>query len=219
MLQASDEAISKTTTALLKVPRESFGKEGYIPDMIPRLVQQYDKTDPGIVVALITMNYMTLKPGQCIYIPADGIHAYLSGTIIECMARSNNVLNTGFCPRGDRNSADLFCSNLTFTPHAADEAILGVQKFEGSRNEKTGLYAPPLSEFNVLATKLGDGEKETIEALGGPSIFICTKGEGELEADGKRYEVKEGYIFFVGVDTEMEFVAKEEMQVFTAFAE
>jgi len=219
ILQASDEAISKTTTSLLEIPRKSFGKEGYIPDMIPRLAEQYDKTDPGIVVALVTMNYMTLKPGQCIYIPADSIHAYLSGTIIECMARSNNVLNTGFCPRGDRNSADLFCSSLTFIPHAVDEAILDVQKFDRSRNGKTELYAPPLSEFSVLATKLGDGEKETIQALGGPSIFICTKGEGTLEADGKSYEVKEGYVFFVGVDTEMEFVAKKEMQVFTAFAE
>jgi len=219
MLKASDEAITRTVTALLEIPHESFGKETYIPDMIPRLVEQYDKTDPGIVVALITMNYMTLQAGDCIYIPADGIHAYLSGTIIECMARSNNVLNTGFCPRADRNSADLFCSSLTFTPHSADEAILANKKFERSKNGKTKLYAPPLSEFNVLATELGDGEKEAIEALKGPSIFICTKGEGTLEADGKSYEVKEGYVFFVGVDTEMAFVAKKDMQIFTAFAE
>jgi len=219
ILKASDETISKTITALLEIPRESFGKETYIPDMIPRLAEQYDKTDPGIVVALITMNYLTLQAGDCIYIPADGIHAYLSGTIIECMARSNNVLNTGFCPRGDRDSADLFCSSLTFTPHGADEAILADEKFERSKNGKTKLYAPPLSEFSVLATELRDGENEIIEALKGPSIFICTRGEGTLEADGKSYEIKEGYIFFVGVDTEMTFVAKKDMQVFTAFAE
>jgi mannose-6-phosphate isomerase len=41
------------------------------------------------------MNFLTLNPGEAIYIPADGIHAYLSGDIIECMARSNNVLNSG----------------------------------------------------------------------------------------------------------------------------
>jgi len=219
ILEASDETIAKTTTALAELPRDSFGKETYIPDMIPRLVAQYDKTDPGIVVALITMNYLTLKPGQCIYIPADGIHAYLSGTIIECMARSNNVLNTGFCPRADRNSAETFCASLTFIPHAAEEAILPDEKTDKSKNGKTKLYYPPLSEFSVLATELGDGEKETIEALGGPSIFLCTKGEGTLKAEGKSYEVKEGYIFFVGVGTEMEFVAEKGMQVFTAFAE
>ncbi|KAF2803515.1 mannose-6-phosphate isomeras-like protein [Mytilinidion resinicola] len=219
MLMASDEDISKTTAALLNIPRDSFGEETYIPDMIPRLAEQYDQTDPGIIVALITMNYITLKPGQCIYIPADGIHAYLSGTIIECMARSNNVLNTGFCPRGDRNSAETFCSCLTFTPHAADEAILADEKFSKSKNGKTKLYSPPLSEFSILATELGDGEQEHIEAIEGPSIFICTQGEGMLEANGKSYEVKEGYIFFVGVGTEMDFVAKKGLQIFTAFAE
>ena len=56
-------------------------------------------------MALVTMNYLVLDKGDSIYIPADGIHAYLSGDIIECMARSNNVLNTGFCPTADRNSA------------------------------------------------------------------------------------------------------------------
>ncbi len=58
--------------------------------MTPRLSKQYDKTDPGTVVALITMNYLKLRLGQSIYIPVDGIHAYLSSYIIKCMALSNN---------------------------------------------------------------------------------------------------------------------------------
>ena len=104
--------------------------------MIPRLSKQYDKTDPGIVVALITMNYLRLQPGQSIYIPADGTQVYLYGDTIECMARSNNVLNTGFCPSADRNSVDVFCSVLTFTPHNAEEAILPSGKSRRSKMER-----------------------------------------------------------------------------------
>lgn len=129
-------------------------------------------TYPGIVVALITMNYLRLRP-----IPADGIHAYLYGNIIECTARSNNVLNTRFCPSADRNSVDIFCSVLAFTPHNAEEAILPSEKFPGSKNGKTKLYAPPMSEFNMLATEMGDGETESPDALGGPSLMIVTKGK------------------------------------------
>jgi len=219
MLEASDEAIEKTNDALMSIPKEEFGNDSYIPDMIPRLAKQYDKCDNGTVVALITMNYLQLKAGDSIYIPADGIHAYLSGDIIECMARSNNVLNTGFCPRADRDSIDMFCSVLTFTPHDAKEAILQPRPFDRCKNGKVKIYAPPLSEFSVLATELRDDESETVEPIDGPSIFIVTKGEGTLKAEGKEYKLSEGYIFFVGHGVETEFQATKGLQVFTAYVE
>lgn len=219
MLKASAENVRKTNDALTKLPKDAFGKDTYIPDMIPRLSEQYDEADNGTLVALITMNYLQLKEGDSIYIPADGIHAYLSGDIIECMARSNNVLNTGFCPRADRDSVDTFCSVLTFTPHDAKEAILSSQKFDRSKNGKTKLYAPPLSEFSMLATTIGDGESETIGKLGGPTIMIVTEGEGTLKADGKEYKLSAGYIFFVAPSVELDFKATKQIKAFTAFVE
>jgi len=52
------------------------------------------------------------------------IHASPGGDILECMARSDNVLNTGFCPRADSDSIDLFTATLTFSLKNADEALL-----------------------------------------------------------------------------------------------
>lgn len=219
MLSASDEAILKTNDALLQLPKESFGKDTYIPELIPRLSKQYDKCDNGTVVALITMNYMQLKAGESIYIPADGIHAYLSGDIIECMARSNNVLNTGFCPRADRDSVDMFCSVLTFTPHSAEDAMLTPKQFGRSKNGKTKEYAPPLSEFSMLGTEVADGESETVGALGGPAISIVTKGEGTMKADGKEYKLSEGFIYFVAHGVEVSYEASKSLQIYTAFVE
>jgi mannose-6-phosphate isomerase len=219
MLEASEDAVRKTNDALMEIPKEKFGKYPYIPEMIPRLAEQYDKADNGTLVALITMNYLQLKAGDSIYIPADGIHAYLSGDIIECMARSNNVLNTGFCPRADRDSVDMFISCLTFTPHDAKECILPSKNFSKSKNGKSKLYAPPLSEFNMFATTLADGESDTVSKIDGPSIMIVTEGEGTLKADGKEYKLSAGYIFFVGQGTELEFSATKALKAFTAFAE
>jgi len=219
MLMASEDAVRKTNDALAKIPKEQFGEHSYIPDLIPRLSEQYDKSDNGTLVALITMNYLQLKAGDSIYIPADGIHAYLSGDIIECMARSNNVLNTGFCPRADRDNVDMFCSVLTFTPHDAKEAILSPQPFKGGKNGKTQLYAPPLSEFNVLATTLSDGDSETIRALGGPSIMIVTEGEGTMKGNGKEYKLGAGYIYFIAPGVELDFNASKQLKAFTAFVE
>lgn len=165
------------------------------------------------------MNFMVLQPGQCIYIPADGIHAYLSGDIIECMARSDNVINTGFCPTADRNSVDLFSAVLSFNPHSADEAVVEPQAFKRSAHGKTKLYAPPLAEFNILAVELGQGEREKIEALTGPSVLVVTGGEGKMKAQGKDVEIKEGYVFFVGRGNSLEFEAQSGLQLFIPFAE
>jgi mannose-6-phosphate isomerase len=219
MLKASEETVRRTNKALLDLPKESFGKDGYIHELLPRLEEQYGEYDNGTLVALITMNYLQLKPGQSIYIPADGIHAYLSGDIIECMARSNNVLNTGFCPKADRNSVDTFVSCLAFTPHGPNECILEPRRFERSKTGKTSMYAPPMSEFNMLKTELGGGESETISRIDGPSIVLVSKGSGTLKAEGREHKLSEGYVFFIGHGVELQFDSSDGLQIFTAFVE
>lgn len=219
MLTDEDDSIAKAQEELKKIPKERFGKQTYIPEMLPRLQEQYDKTDPGNLVALLTMNFLQLKSGDSIYIPADGIHAYLSGDIIECMARSNNVLNTGFCPRAERNSAKMFVETLTFAPHSKKDAILPSKPYKGSKNGKTVIYAPPMSEFNMLKTTLKSGESDEVEKVGGPSVFIVTDGEGTLMAGGKDHELKTGYIFFVGAGVETTFKASNGLEVYRAYCE
>ncbi|TKA68239.1 hypothetical protein B0A55_10031 [Friedmanniomyces simplex] len=207
MLEADDESVKETYNALTSLAEKDFGPDDYIPKLAPRLAEQYSEADPGLLVALITMNYLVLQRGESIYIPADGIHAYLSGDIIECMARSNNVLNTGFCPRSDRDNVDLFISCLTFTPHSGEEAMLKPQSFERSKEQKTLRFAPPLSEFDMLQTTLKSGENESLGAVKGPGILIATEGSAQLKANGKKVELKEGQVFFVAQGTALEFEA------------
>lgn len=135
------------------------------------------------------------------------------------MARSDNVLNTGFCPRADRDSIELFTAALTFSPKSADDAILKPRISSKGSNGHTQVLAPPLSEFNMLVTKLKGGEKEKIQALEGPAILIVTGGEGMLKAKGEEKEIREGYVFFVGYDTELEFISDSGLETHIAFAE
>lgn len=165
------------------------------------------------------MNFLTLNAGDAIFVPADAPHAYLSGDIVECMARSNNVLNTGFCPRADRDSIELFTTSLTFSPHNAKEVMLSSTKSTRGQMGKTVEYAPPMSEFNMLRTDLGKGEKEVIGKVDGPSILFATSGGGKMRAEGQSYDIKEGYVFFVGQGVEMAHEADEELVVYRAYAE
>jgi mannose-6-phosphate isomerase len=167
----------------------------------------------------LTMNYLKLPANKAIYIPADGIHAYLAGDIIECMARSNNVLNVGFCPRAERNDANLFVSTLTFAPHSVEECILDFQKFDRSTNGHTQIIKPPMAEFNMLMTNIPSQGTETNKAVGGPSAMIVTKGEGKMRAGGKTHDLKTGYIFFIGQSVQVEYETDSNLEVYRAFAE
>lgn len=71
ILSASDEDIRKVYETLRKTDKKSFGKSDYIPELLPRLAEQYEKTDPGNLIAVLTMNFMVLEKGQSIYVPAE----------------------------------------------------------------------------------------------------------------------------------------------------
>lgn len=219
MLKASEETVAAALKGLQSQSRDTLGKQAYILDLIPRVSKQYGQEDNGNLVALVCMNFLVLDAGSAIYIPADGIHAYLSGDIVECMARSNNVLNTGFCPRADRDSVDVFAKALTFKQHDPQEPILKKQQSEKSGNGKTSEFKPPMSEFNMLVTELKGGEKETVKPVKGPSTLIVTNGSGKLVAQGQEYPLDEGSIYFIGQGVEIEISAKEDLAAYRAYAE
>ena len=54
--------------------------------------------DAGVLAALL-LNRVTLAPGEAIYLPAGNLHAYLSGSGVELMANSDNVLRGGLTPK------------------------------------------------------------------------------------------------------------------------
>jgi mannose-6-phosphate isomerase len=221
ILQLPPQTVSETVTQLLALPASEFrGNQHYVPDLLDRLSKQYPESDPGALVAVLLMNYMVLEPGEAVCVPADSIHAYLNGDILECMARSDNVLATGFCPRADRNSVEQFARALSFKPHSPEQAQLGHKKSDKGESGRTIEYAPPFSEFNVLATVVGPGESESHKAIGGPSIVVVTKGSGELVVMGeKKVDLHEGAVFFVGEGVNLEFLTQTGMQVFRPYAE
>jgi len=219
MLKAEESTVEQAVKQLEKVSEKELEEDAYIKGLIPRLADQYGKTDNGLLVALILMNFLVLQPGECISIPADGIHAYLSGDIIECMARSNNVLNTGFCPAAERQSIDLFCSCLTFKPHSPEDCKLASKPYPGSKQGKTVVFNPPMNEFNILATTLKGGDKETLAPIDGPAMCIATNGSATLKVKGQTHEAFEGSVWFIAPGTEVELESKEGLVMHTSYAD
>lgn len=73
----------------------------------------------------------------------------------------------------------------------------------------------------MLKTELKSGEKEVVSPIAGPSVFFSTSGKGKMSASGEDFEIREGYIFFVGQGVEVAFEAEKEegLVVYRAYAE
>lgn len=194
------------------------GKE--LADLVVRLDKEFPR-DIGLFV-LFFLNYIKLEVGEAMFLKADDIHAYLSGDIIECMASSDNVVRAGFTPKF--KDVDTLVSMLTYSyapiseqkMDPVDYPYVTMNATAYSSGSAAILYDPPIEEFSVVKTDLKKkGAKATFEQISGPSIFICTSGNGKISVGPKVEEVKPGYVYFVGATAEV--VLQSEDTDFTTF--
>ena len=154
------------------------------PDKTPvdalacRLNEQYPK-DVGVLCAYV-LNYLALKPGQCIYLAANEPHAYLAGECIECMATSDNVVRAGLTPKL-RDTA-ILCDMLTY--RAGSPVVL-----DGERVDDCVVrYVPPFDEFMLETVTVAAGVTYELTPSQGPCVYLvhrgaCTVG-GEVAGRG-----------------------------------
>ncbi len=84
--QADDSAVSALVSK-----RGVLGPER--AKLIETMVEHFG-FDVGILVSVL-MNFVNLKPGQALFLPAGNIHSYIAGLGVEVMAASDNVLRGG----------------------------------------------------------------------------------------------------------------------------
>lgn len=144
------------------------------------------------------------------------------------MASSDNVVRAGFSPKFQ--DTEVLISMLTYdyapieeqkmTP--VDYPYVTLSSTAYSSNSSAMLYDPPIEEFSVVKLDLKKaGAKATFEAIAGPSVIICTEGQGKISVGPKTDEIKAGYVFFVGATAElvMESSSADPFVSFKAFCE
>lgn len=129
--------------------------------------------DAGVVSALL-LNLVRLAPGEAIYLPAGNLHAYLSGTGVEIMASSDNVLRGGLTPK-HVNVPELL-RVLDFNPLP----VTPLRPAPGAASEH--VYQTPAREFRLSYFDLND---QTLHVdVSGPEIWLVTSGRIELSQAG-----------------------------------
>ena len=153
-----------------------------ILNLFNRLNHQYPN-DVG-VFCVFFLNHFILKSGEAVFLAANEPHAYLSGSCIECMASSDNVVRAGLTPK--HRDVDVLCSMLTYNSYNGLEDILTIPvSLKTSLNRPNAhLYKSPVPEFSVIKIELiGHDSKDICEDASkfGKSILICTEGSAQLE--------------------------------------
>ncbi|KAG5651330.1 hypothetical protein H0H81_009083 [Sphagnurus paluster] len=219
VMTAEESAFQLQLEALVKRysgNRTNPGESEELVELVLRLNSQFPG-DIGIFCAFL-LNYITLSPGEAIYLGAGEPHAYVSGECMECMANSDNVIRAGLTPKL-RDIPNLI-SGLTYNASAPSKHFVFPTVFSDSG--ASTLYDPPAPEFSVVQVRLTSGKEELHRAVDGPSVAIVTEGVGIVSwGSGERLDVGVGDVIFIGAGTQLTLTPTGDhgMVVYRAFVE
>ncbi|MFC0179796.1 mannose-6-phosphate isomerase, class I [Thorsellia kenyensis] len=141
----------------------------------------------------LLLNVIHLKAGEAMFLYANTPHAYLSGTGLEIMANSDNVLRAGLTSK-NINISELM-SNLEFIPTALDSLPM--------KPNKVGIishFPIPVDDFRFSIYHSKIDSKSSIN-LEGASIFFCVKGKARIQANDDEITLLPGQSCFVSMKT------------------
>jgi mannose-6-phosphate isomerase len=141
--------------------------------------------DLGVVASLL-LRHAVLRPGQAVFMPAGGLHAYLHGTGIELLANSDNVVRAGLTGK-HIDVPEL----LKLTNPAVDVPVMEPRALGNG----VVVYDTPAPEFRLFRAELGPGE---ITIPGdGARLVLCTEGTVTLRAGSSALKVGRGESCYV----------------------
>lgn len=163
-------------------------------DRIVCSLQEQFPGDPAVVAALL-LNPVTLRPGEALYVPPGAVHAYLSGTGIEVMASSDNVLRAGLTTK--RVDVDELLEATEVI--AAPPVRLAPERLD----RRTEVFYAPVDEFELTLqsaqrARADDSAGRRTLPGAGPRIVLCLEGTIRLRSDTGEETLHPGQAVFVG---------------------
>lgn len=128
--------------------------------------------DAGVLVALL-LHQVTLAPGEAIFMPPGHLHTYLSGTGVELMAASDNVLRGGLT--GKYVDVPELLRVLRFTP-LPDPVLRPVPVADG-----VVTWPVPVPDLALHRVRLDPAVPQVELALPGPRTVLCLAGQVRVD--------------------------------------
>jgi mannose-6-phosphate isomerase len=173
-------------------------------------IMEFFPGDVGAILPLV-LNHVVLEPGEAAFIAPGELHAHLTGTCLEIMANSDNVIRGALTPK----FVDLpeLVSVLSFNPERV-QAVLprAIAPFEEA-------YPTFVPDFEISRIALAQGNRYR-RSTRGPEILLCASGGVEVGCGGEApLRLERGESAFVSADAcdyEIVAAAGGEARVFRA---
>jgi mannose-6-phosphate isomerase len=162
--------------------------------------------DIGLLASLL-FQHRILAPGEALFMPAGGLHAYIAGVGVEILANSDNVLRAGLTAK-HIDIPEL----LRIADPAADVPVLPPRPLAGLPGAV--VYESPAPEFCLYRFTLSSEHTEL--PASGPRIALCTDGGALLrDSDGTELKLRQSESCFLS-DADRAVTATGEGAVFVA---
>ena len=192
------ERLILETKALARARRlaESDEEDARLSGETTLLCFEHYPHDPGAISPFF-MAIRRLESGQGLYIPAGVMHAYLSGTILEIMATSDNVIRGGLTHK-HIDIGDL----LNILDFEAKPLLVEPQRSVSVPQET--IWKTPAREFSLSRIDMARSPDQTLNLKpSGPEILFCAEGSFSVDWGGpvesaSEMVLAEGESAFVG---------------------
>jgi len=156
------------------------------------MLDEYYPGDPSLLAALL-LNHVQLGVGQGLHNSAGALHCYLSGTGIEIMASSDNVLRAGLTAKHvDHAALATIVDFVPAPPDIYDPVADGQSVFD---------YQTPDPEFHLWRlTPKSDDEPAPLPGDGRGRIVLVTDGHLVVQTPSGTTELLQGQTGFIGAD-------------------
>jgi len=141
-------------------------------ELVTRLASQYPN-DPSVVVTLL-LNRVQLERGQALFLGPGNLHAYLSGTGVEVMGASDNVIRGGLT--GKVVDVDELLRIVRFEP-LADPVLAPIEAASGQWR-----YPTPDAPFELWRFEVTDTLTHTATTR---ELLVCTDGDSGVLHQGQ----------------------------------
>lgn len=135
-------------------------------------IADHHPSDVGVIISL-TLNRLTLQPGEAAFLGAGIIHAHLKGMCLEIMAASDNVLRAGLTSKA---------LNPTGLVQCLEEGMSRLARVTPEPfGFSTDIFNPEVDEFALAVSQCSKAEPDgTLLPPAAHRIVVCTGGEVEL---------------------------------------
>jgi mannose-6-phosphate isomerase len=153
---------------------------------VGRLAELHPR-DP-LVLAPLLLGLIRLAPGEAVFVPAGVPHAYLSGTGVEILAASDNVVRAGLTTK--RIDVAELLTIVDSRPGA--EPLTSAADLGGGEVA----WQPPVPDFRLTRVRVS-GTSRPAPEVDGPQILLCLRGAVTVRAGGAEVALRGGESAFV----------------------